>query len=155
MSERLIVDHEAALLAFAARCAELFGDGGVVYLEGELGMGKTTFARGVLLALGHLGAVKSPTYTLLEPYDLDRLTAYHFDLYRLADAEEMEYLGAREYFDAGKLCLVEWPQRAAGWLPVADLRVNIEVAGAGRSICVDSPSGRWRDRLEWLADFKY
>lgn len=107
---------------------------GLVYLEGQLGAGKTTLARGLILGLGFAGPVKSPTYTLVEPYVRGPLAVYHFDLYRLGDPEELEYLGARDYFAGEALCLVEWPERAAGWLPPADLHLRLSVAGEGRRV---------------------
>ena len=141
---------EAAMLAFAADCAPLFAGGGVVYLQGNLGMGKTTFVRGLLRALGYRGPVKSPTYTLLEPYLLPSVAVYHFDLYRLSDAEEMEYLGAREYFAGDNLCLLEWPERGEGWLPPPDLRITIACSGSGRVINLEALSTRAKQRLNRL-----
>jgi tRNA threonylcarbamoyladenosine biosynthesis protein TsaE len=125
---------EAAMVAFGERIAAAAQEGAVIFLHGDLGMGKTTLCRGVLHGFGHVGAVKSPTYTLVEPYDTARGRVYHFDLYRLADPEELEYLGIRDYFDAQSLSLIEWPERGAGILPVADLEIEIERAGTGRRL---------------------
>lgn len=104
----------------------------LVYLIGELGAGKTTLVRGFLHALGYSGKVRSPTYTLVEPYACECCTVFHLDLYRLADAEELEWLGLRDMLSESALLMVEWPERGNGVLPPADLTVYIEYSGAGR-----------------------
>lgn len=142
-------DAEAmeALGAALARCCPA---GVVIHLRGNLGAGKTTLVRGFLRALGHRGAVKSPTYTLVEPYELPDGPVYHFDLYRLSDPEELEYLGLRDYFDGCARVLVEWPERGAGLLPEPDLVLNIEVAGPGRRIRPLAPTARGQALLAAL-----
>lgn len=131
---------DASTLELGAALARIRGQYGsplmTVYLNGDLGMGKTTLARGVLRSLGHSGAVKSPTYTLVEHYELTDQDVYHFDIYRLADPEELEYMGIRDFFEpeAGRkvLNLVEWPERGHGVLPEPDLDIKLSVLGEGR-----------------------
>ena len=113
---------------------------GIVYLRGELGTGKTTLARGLLHGLGHQGKVRSPTYTLVEPYLLAAGTVYHLDLYRLGSAEELEWLGLRDMLGEQALLLVEWPERGAGVLPPPDLEIHIEYAGDGRLVNLHAAS---------------
>lgn len=112
----------------------------VVYLEGDLGTGKTTLVRGILRSLGHLGSVRSPTYTLIEPYELDRARVYHLDLYRLSDPEELEYLGLRDLSGEDSLLLVEWPGRGTGALAAPDLIVRIGYQGSGRLLTLSAQS---------------
>ncbi len=135
---------EEATLELGARLAGSLQPGLIVFLKGELGTGKTTLVRGLLRALGYSGPVRSPTFTLVEPYVTEAGRIYHFDLYRLADPEELEYIGAREYFDGDALCLIEWPERGAGWLPPADILIELSVDGRGRRarLCAQSARGR-------------
>lgn len=141
--ERELPD-EAATTGLGQALAGCLRGGTVVHLEGELGAGKTTLVRGLLRALGHQGAVRSPTYTLVEEYPFDSVTIHHFDLYRLGDPEELEYLGIRDYFRADTVALIEWPERGCGFLPKADLTVQLDYAGAGGRIVrivPNSPAG--------------
>ncbi len=106
----------------------------LVFLEGDLGAGKTTLVRGFLRGLDYRGAVRSPTYTLVEPYPLGDLIVYHLDLYRLSDPEELEFLGGREIFSGNHQVLVEWPEKGRGWLPEPDLHLTLHHRTHGRSI---------------------
>ncbi|KAA0012567.1 tRNA (adenosine(37)-N6)-threonylcarbamoyltransferase complex ATPase subunit type 1 TsaE [Billgrantia pellis] len=141
---RVRLDDEERQVVFGQRLGDALAGRGRVYLEGELGAGKTTLARGVLRAYGHEGAVKSPTYTLVEPYELAGRRIHHFDLYRLGDPEELEFIGGRDLFVDDALCLVEWPSRGVGWLPSPDLVVTLRLNGSGRLAALEAFSDHGR-----------
>jgi tRNA threonylcarbamoyladenosine biosynthesis protein TsaE len=138
-----LVDETATLL-LGAEIATILHPGLVIFLRGDLGAGKTTFARGILRGLGYQGKVKSPTYNLIELYKISRLYFYHFDFYRFDDPTEWEDAGFREYFNADSICLVEWPQRAEGLLPPADVTFLFHLSDTGRNveISADTQAGR-------------
>ncbi len=129
----LLADEQETLAWGAALASKLPNGAFVVYLKGDLGAGKTTLVRGLLAGLGHIGPVKSPTYTLVESYDVANLLVHHFDLYRMEHPEELEFMGGREYFDEG-LCLIEWPEKGEGWLPGPNLTLTLSVQGNARQI---------------------
>ena len=125
-----------------------------VFLRGELGAGKTTFARGLLRQLGHTGRVPSPTYTLVEPYTLEGLHIWHLDLYRLGDPGELDYLGLDDMLSPNSVLLVEWPERGTGYLPVNDLEITLKVDSSFRLLAISagSEAGRrvlaaWRQSI--------
>ncbi|KPU59573.1 tRNA threonylcarbamoyl adenosine modification protein YjeE [Pseudomonas fluorescens] len=143
MSEvTLYLADEQAMSDFGARIARITQGHGLIFLEGNLGMGKTTLSRGIIRGLGHAGAVKSPTFTLVEPYEIGDIRAFHFDLYRLVDPEELEFLGIRDYFEDDALCLIEWPKKGAGFLPKPDLTITISPQDSGRSLKILSQGSR-------------
>ena len=144
------LDDEAATLALGALLASALRGGLTIYLSGELGAGKTTLVRGLLRGLGYQGRVKSPTFTLLELYNVSRLYLYHFDFYRFEDPREWIDAGLREAFGAGAVCLVEWPEKAAGQLPAADLRIRLEHADRGRRVRLTADTDEGRQCLEQL-----
>lgn len=139
VSKETILANEAATLACGARFANILVSGLVVYLHGDLGAGKTTFVRGVLHGLGHIGKVKSPTYTLVEPYEIESnvvssYNLYHFDLYRFIDEEEWDAAGFRDYFNPQSICMIEWSEKAAHVLPKPDIHVRLSMFKEGRKI---------------------
>jgi tRNA threonylcarbamoyladenosine biosynthesis protein TsaE len=127
---------EAATRALGARLARVIMPGLALYLRGDLGSGKTTLVRGLLRGLGYTGRVKSPTYALVELYAVSRLNLYHFDFYRFREPKEWRDTGFNEYFNGASVCLVEWPEKAAGLLPVADLDIALEFAGDRRDLSI-------------------
>ena len=145
----ITLSDEEATLALGAALAPLLAGGGLVCLAGELGAGKTTLCRGILRGLGYEGRVKSPTFTLVEPYEAGDLRIFHIDLYRVTDAEELEYLGIDDCFSKESLTLVEWPENGAGWLPRPRLSVRLERLPSGRSFswCEETDWGREISRL--------
>jgi tRNA threonylcarbamoyladenosine biosynthesis protein TsaE len=145
------VASETEMEGLGGRLAAALRPGLIVFLRGDLGAGKTTLVRGVLRALGHHGVVKSPTYTLVEPYECGGLAVFHFDLYRLRDAEELETIGIRDYMDGTGVCLIEWPERGETMLAVPDLEVTITRQDGRRRVELSARTELGTAALESLA----
>lgn len=135
------VESAEAMEALGAKLAARLHPGLVIFFHGELGAGKTTFIRGILRGFGYTGAVKSPTYTLVEPYALTTFPVYHFDLYRLNDPEELEFIGVRDYLEGQGVCLIEWAERGVAVLSGPDVEITIERTGEARVV-------RWSARTD-------
>lgn len=148
MSYSYFLANEADTLAFGARCTTLFVAPATVYLNGDLGAGKTTFVRGLLQGLGHQGAVKSPTYAVVESYTLPEKNIHHFDLYRFATPEEWEDAGLDELFEANAICLIEWAQQGGNYVPDADWILNFERQVDGRQVTLLPIGEQQRQRAE-------
>jgi tRNA threonylcarbamoyladenosine biosynthesis protein TsaE len=151
LKRSLQLASEAETLAFGRALAPLLEPGMTVHLRGDLGAGKTTLVRGILRGLGYEGRVKSPTFTLLEPYNFSRLYLYHFDFYRFLDPQELEDTGFREYFNPQSVCLIEWPEKAHG-LPPADLDIELHVIAEGRAMAITAHTEVGRRCLDKLTD---
>ncbi len=136
MENRLQVNAHGAeeQEALGRRVGSYLFPGAIVYLYGEIGSGKTTLIRGMMRGLGIQIPVRSPTYTLVEPYEGHQYSVYHFDLYRLAEPEELHFFGAEEYFSPDSICILEWAERAQGLLPTPDLSIEIEYRDAGSRV---------------------
>lgn len=147
----VFLPDEDSTVGIGRLLATLTGGHGLLTLHGNLGCGKTTLSRGLIQALGHTGAVKSPTYTLVEPYELCGRHVLHYDLYRLSDPEELEFLGMRDFLDADTLTLVEWPERAGNWLPAPDLALHLQVEGSGRRLSWEGHTPRGQQLALQLA----
>ena len=151
----LFLANEEAMVVLGQRISQVTQGAGLIFLEGDLGAGKTTLSRGIIRGLGHTGAVKSPTFTLVEPYEIGDVRAFHFDLYRLVDPEELEFMGIRDYFDDDALCLIEWPNKGTGFLPKPDLTITITPHEPGRQLKLLPQSARGQSWCAALAlEFK-
>jgi len=142
---------EEALQELGACFAPLAGSQLLLTLSGDLGAGKTTLVRGILRGTGYDGPVKSPTFSLVEPYELPSGNIFHFDLYRLNNAEELEFIGMREYLAAKALCVVEWPEKAANFLPIADIHITITRTEKGRKVMIRTQTVRGNELFQQVS----
>ncbi|WP_286233836.1 tRNA (adenosine(37)-N6)-threonylcarbamoyltransferase complex ATPase subunit type 1 TsaE [Thalassotalea sediminis] len=150
-----LIDEQATVAfgnALAQAVVNELKSGIVAYLHGDLGAGKTTLTRGFVQGLGHSGKVKSPTYTLVEPYELGEWQAYHFDLYRLSDPEELEFMGIRDYFNDNACCFIEWPERGVGVLPEADISIYLQYNEEQRDVEIVAHTSKGRALLAVLGE---
>lgn len=147
-----ILIGEAETLTFGAKLAAVCPENIIIFLIGELGAGKTTLVRGFLQSLGYKHSIKSPTYTLVEPYEIGHKTIFHFDLYRLKDPEELENIGIRDYFSRPAIILIEWPERGGKLLPIPDLTCSIETFREGRRLQLVAMSERGARIIQQLTN---
>ncbi|KZN35134.1 tRNA (adenosine(37)-N6)-threonylcarbamoyltransferase complex ATPase subunit type 1 TsaE [Pseudoalteromonas luteoviolacea] len=150
---QLSLADEDATIALGRQLASSISEGAVFYMHGDLGAGKTTMTRGLVQGLGHVGNVKSPTYTLVEPYELPERLVYHFDLYRLGDPEELEFMGIRDYFSTQAVCIVEWPEKGHGYIPNPDIDVYLAYEGDARSATLKAHSERGKQLLATISSY--
>jgi len=146
-----VAQSVAEMESLGGKLAKQMGRVRLIHVHGALGAGKTTLVRGLLRGLGHEGVVKSPTFTLVEPYLIGNLPVFHFDLYRLNDPGELEFLGLRDYLDGKGVCVVEWPERAQGLLPSPDVDIMIDPTETGRMVRITTLTPQGHDWLETLA----
>jgi len=137
-SQHLKIQNSDDMLALGIKLAKLSLSNAVIFLQGPLGAGKTTFVRGFLRGMDYKGAVKSPTYTLVETYDFPASKVLHWDLYRLSHVEELELLGIRDYLHQPAWWLIEWPERFIKVLPDADLIINFKIDGTARELILEA-----------------
>ncbi|MEM9100857.1 MAG: tRNA (adenosine(37)-N6)-threonylcarbamoyltransferase complex ATPase subunit type 1 TsaE [Pseudomonadota bacterium] len=149
-SQPIILASEKHTEQFGAFFAKNVKNPTVIFLDGDLGAGKTTFSRGFLRGLGYSGSVKSPTYTLVEGYPLEAFSVYHFDLYRIADPDELLFIGLDTFFTDTSICLVEWPEKGLGYLPVPNFTVKLCYTDAKRRVKIIAKESF---DLEWLANW--
>ena len=142
MSEPIVTGSESELEAVGSALANSLSFGDIIFLEGELGAGKTTISRGILRGFGYRGIAASPTYTLLELYELTVHRVVHLDLYRITAAIDLEGIGFRDYLDGQTICLIEWPENGVGFLPAPTLRIILDYAGVGRTVRFEPSIGR-------------
>lgn len=148
----LALPNESATQALGAAVARACIQATTLYLQGELGAGKTTFCRGFLTALGHQGSVKSPTYTLVESYSLPPWQIYHFDLYRIVEPAELELIGIRDYQQDNAILLIEWPQQGGELIPEADITLQFRTHSTGRQVRLQAHSPQGKQHLQRLTD---
>ncbi len=154
-NKNYLLADESATIAIGKKLADIvkkqLSQGIIVYLYGDLGAGKTTLTRGFVQAMGHNSHVKSPTYTLVEPYDLGDWQVYHFDLYRLSDPEELEYMGIRDYFANDCCCFIEWPEKGQGMIKAPDLRIDLAYSDEQRTITLQARTALGEQVLSLLS----
>ena len=155
IKQTFILADERATIALGKKLANIvkveLKQGVIVFLNGDLGTGKTTLTRGFVQGMGHVGNVKSPTYTLVEPYDLQDWQVYHFDLYRLADPEELEYMGIRDYFNSNCCSFIEWPEKGQGMLPEPDMIIDLAYHDEQRQVSLQANTSLGERLLSILA----